>query len=161
MSRMVLIAALLSPILASAQQPKLPPDLDVTAIRGLCLQHDGRWPPLDTVARDIVTSVTGNARYRGADPVLWLLAWTFEPDTWMHEPLITIRNAELRRELQLSPTQTVFSYSALLTHGPLRQLVESLRQVERGRKLNPLESKVSDIHEKLTLLQTVFRASQL
>ncbi len=161
MSRIVLILAALSPILASAQEPKLPPELDVTAIRGLCLQHDGRWPPLDTVARDIVVSVTGNASVRGHDPVLWLLAWTFAPDTGMNEPLITIRNAELRRELQLSPTQTVFSYSELLSHRPLRSLIEALGQIERGRKMNPLESKVSDISDKLSLLQTVFRGQAI
>lgn len=161
MSRIVLILAAWSPILASAQDPKLPPDLDVTAIRGLCLQHDGRWPPLDTVARDIVTSVTGTASFRGCDPVLWLLAWTFAPDTWMNEPLITIRNAELRRELQLSPTQTVFSYSELLSHRPLRSLIEALGQIERGRKMNPLESKVSDISDKLSLLQTAFRGQAI
>ena len=161
MSRMVLVLALLSPILASAQQPKLPPDLDVTAIRGLCLQHDGRWPPLDTAARDVVNSVTGDAQFRGHDPVLWLLAWTFDPETWMREPLIAIRNAELRGELQLSPTQTVFSYSDLVSHRPLRSLVDALGQVERGRKMNPLESKVSDIHDKLILLQTVFRGQAI
>ena len=78
----------------------LPTTLDLEPIRGLPVQHDGRWPPLDTLARDTVQSVTGQAFHQDHDPVLLLLAWTFDPETWQHEPLIEIKNAELRTELR-------------------------------------------------------------
>jgi len=150
-------------VLAAAPLPKakLPTGLDLTKIRAIPVQHDGRWPPLDTLARDVVESATGDAFYAGHDPVLLLLAWTLDSQTWMREPLISVKSAELRGELQLSSVNTVFSYADLINHRPLRNQIQHLAHRERGRKLNPLESKVSDINEKLSLLQDVFTGRAL
>ncbi len=140
---------------AAARAAELPDALDLEVIRALPTQHDGRWPPLDTVARDIVESITGDALHDGHDPVLLLLAWTFDAERWQREPLIEIGNAELRAELQLSVSQTVYSYADLVGHRPLHKLVDELRLAGK-RKLNPLESKVGQIEEKLILLQRVW-----
>jgi len=109
---LISMAAAASPAPAAppAGRAAVPAGLDAGAIRSLVLQHDGRWPPLDTVARDLVQSVTGTQSFRGQDPVLVLLAWTFDPEAWRREPLIRIKNAELRRELKLPPSKRVFSY---------------------------------------------------
>lgn len=154
----LLIVPMIATVLVSAapDAPNLPASLDLDPIRSCPVQYDGRWPPLDTVARETVETVTGEVFYQGHDPVLLLLAWTFDPHTWQHQPLIRIGNAELRAELELSPTQTVYSYAELVNHQPLRSLTDDLANVESDRKLNPLESKVSDIHEKLVILQQVF-----
>jgi hypothetical protein len=103
-----MMATVLAP--AASDAPFLPTSLDLDPIRSCPVQHDGRWPPLDTLARETVEKVTGDVFYQGHDPVLMLLAWTFDPHTWQHQPLIRIGNAELRAELKLSPTQTVYSY---------------------------------------------------
>ena len=144
----------LTPFAASAAP--LPASLDLVPIRALVVQHDGRWPPLDTLARDTVDSVTGAEFHQGHDPVLMLLAWTFDPHTWRQEPLIEVGNPELRTELRLSHTQTVYSYAELVSHQHLLSLIDELAHVERSRKLNPLESKVSDINGRLVTLQQVF-----
>ena len=138
----------------------LPDTLDLSTIRAITVQRDGRWPPLDTLARDCVESVTDEMFFQGYDPVLIFLDWTFDPSTAMTEPLIPIRNAELRGELELPEAQEVFSYAELVSHRRLRELAESLAHVE-GRKLNPLESKVSGIEKKLSTLDAVFRGSIL
>jgi len=135
---------------------KLPRSLDLDVVRAIPVQHDGRWPPLDTLARDVVESVTGRVFYQNRDPVLWLLAWTFDPETWEQVPLITISNRQLRTELRLSPSQTVFSYAELVSHQRLQTLIDHLSHIEAGRKMNPLESKVSDIQDRLVSLQRVF-----
>ena len=155
MSRLVLpfLSLLLVPWPAAAQ---LPTSLNLDAIRALPVQHDGRWPPLDTVARDIVESVTGNAFHEGHDAVLLLLAWTFEPEVWQGQPLIKIDSAELRAELELPSGQTAFSYTELSTHQPFLALVDALRRAGSGRKLNPLEAKVGEIHQKLFTLRQLF-----
>ncbi|MEK7756905.1 MAG: hypothetical protein AAB385_06805, partial [Planctomycetota bacterium] len=140
---------------------ELPSSLDLSTVRELCVQHDGRFPPLDTMARDVVESVAGKAFCRQRDPVLWLLAWTFDPETWMKEPLISIGNAELRREIGLPQEQSVFSYAELVAHQRLRTLIGDLSRIEPGRKMDPLESKVSGINEKLMRLQSVFRGQTI
>ena len=139
----------------------LPRTLDLEAIRALPLQHDGRWPPLDTVARHMVKEVTGDSFYQGRDPVLWLLAWTFDPSTWMQQPLIRIENPEVRQGLRLPATQTVYSYAELVNHQYFRSLIMALADIEQGRKMNPLESMVSDINGRLDWLDRVFRGNAI
>lgn len=140
---------------------ELPTSLDLSTVRELCVQHDGRFPPLDTVARDVVESVAGKAYARQHDPVLSLLAWTFDPEMWMKEPLISIGNAELRREIGLPQEQSLFSYAELVGHKRLLTLIEDLSRIESDRKMDPLESKVSGINEKLMRLQGVFRGQAI
>jgi len=130
--------------------------LDLATIRSIPVQHDGRWPPLDTLARDVVESTTGQMFYLDADPVLWLLSWTFEPQAGMLQPLIAVSNAELRRELQLPEDKTRFSYAELLAHERLQELSEQLTHRDSHRKMDPLESKVADIEKKLDILHKVF-----
>ena len=155
MSHVVLTVFAVAISASSSLETKLPGTLDLTAIRGLVVQHDGRWPPLDTVARDIVESVTGHAFHRGHDPVLLLLAWTFAPQTWKQEPLISISNAELRAELKLPETKTVFSYTELINHPHLSSLIMGLSRAGKNGKVDPLQSKVSDISSKLAVFQEV------
>lgn len=138
-----------------AAEPVIPHLLDLDMVRAVPAQHDGRWMPLDTVARDYVESVTGKTRWQGHDPVTLLLAWTFDSVTWMDQPLIVISNAELRSELELPGDQTAFSYSTLVRHQPLRRLMDDAAMV-RGRKPDPLESKVIEIEQKLRRLDDVF-----
>lgn len=156
MSTFMTMYGLTAILMAGAVNPPLPQTLDLTAIRAVPLQHDGRWPPLDTVARDLVDSVTGDEFFQGNDPVLVLLAWTFDSSTWRDVPVIAIRNAELRRELHLSPTQNVYSFSELARHQHFRELADGLSRIPKGRKLDPLESKVSKIQGKLETLYDVF-----
>lgn len=140
----------------SAGAAESPASVDALALREIGVQHDGRYMPLDTLARDVVKSVTGKVKFDGGDPVLTLLAWTFEPKKWMNEPLITVANAELRKEIGLAPDRKVFSYVELSAHERLRSLIEGLEHAPQGRKMDPLESKVSGIHEKLLTLHNVF-----
>jgi len=133
-----------------------PTTLDFSIVRSIPTQHDGRYPPLDTVARDIVREVTGSIFPEGRDPVVLLLAWTFDSQAWMREPLIGIRNAELRQELQLPADKTVFSYWELAGHERLHELIDGLAHIGGDRKPNPLESKVSDISTQLMTLQRAF-----
>jgi len=141
-------------------EAKLPTSLDLSKIRTMVVQHNGRWMPLDTTARDVVEDITDDEFYGGQDPVLVLLAWTFDPDTWKQAPLIRIKNAELRSELKLSAEKTVFSHEELSGHHHLSHLINLLDST-RGRKLNPLEAKVNDIHGKLISLQQAFHGQTI
>lgn len=147
--------------LSAPTDPLLPLSLDLTPIRAVVVQHDGRWPPLDTVARDLVESVTGDEFFEGNDAVALLLSWSFDALAWRDVPLFSIRNAELRHHLKLSPSRKVFSHSELTSHRHLHALVDGLSRIREGRKLNPLEAKVRDIHEKLLVLQSIFSGQAL
>lgn len=156
MTCLAAILAAASSVLSSSTEARLPQSLDLSAVRALAVQHDGRWMPLDTVARDLVWQVTGTQGFRGRDAVTVLLSWTFDPAAWMREPLVPIANAGLRRELELPAGQTAFSFAELLSQRRLRSLIEGLGRLPHGRKPDPLESKVSDISDTLATLQQVF-----
>ena len=49
-----LVLALAAVALGAAESPeaRLPVSLDPAAVRALPVQHNGRWPPLDTLARE-------------------------------------------------------------------------------------------------------------
>ncbi|MCP4250821.1 MAG: cytochrome c biogenesis protein CcsA [bacterium] len=141
---------------ANASAAELPTSLDLEAIRAVPVQNDGRWQPLDTLARDMVASVTGSTVYQEHDPVAVLLAWTFEPRHWANHPLIEIGNAELRSELDLPADQTVFSYIDLINHRRLREIIGELANLPKDQKPDPLQSKASDINGKLGTLQRIF-----
>ncbi len=159
---------LVATVLAAPQNPAegsaaahLPETLDLSVVRGIITQHDGRWPPLDSVARDLVREVTGTAGYQGHDSVLWLLAWTFDPQKWMRQPLIPIGNAELREALELPQARTVFSYAELISHARLRELFNQLAHRESGKKPDPLESKVEAISAQLFEIQRIFEGRSI
>ena len=143
-------------MMPTARAAVIPTTVDLEALRALPVQHDGRIMPLDTLARDMVESVTGTMHYQGQDPVAVLLAWTWNKDAWQQKPLIAIGGVQLRRELELPEEQEVFSYEQLTGHRRLHALVDELRHRESNRKMDPLDSKVSDIHTKLITLQQVF-----
>jgi len=153
---LILALTLAVPGTAVAPEVSLPASLDLEPIRALVVQHDGRCMPLDTLARDTVESITGKMFYQGHDPVLLLLAWSFDGPTWEHQPLIRIGSAELRAKLELSETQTVFSGHELVNHRPLHSLIAKLRRIPQGRKLDALENKVADISHTLDKLYGVF-----
>lgn len=153
-----LVTTVLTATLATSPPnlPRLPASVPLDEIRMVTVQHDGRWPPLDTVARDLVNAVTGDESFAGHDAVALLLAWTFDSPTWRQAPLFSISNAELRRELQLPADKTVFSFAELTSHKPLHALVDEVAAASDDAKLDPLQQKASDIHSKLLKLQSVF-----
>ncbi len=163
-ARRILAATLATTLWAAtgaAAMPPVPAHLDLSEIRSLPLQHDGRWPPLDTVARDTVESITGRTFFRDIDPVVLTLAWAFVPEQWKSEPLITIGNAQLRAELKLPADRTTFSFMELAMHRRLAEVVRQAASVGNSRKLDPLEEKALGIQKRLTLLSQALGGRQL
>ena len=148
----LLLAAALPSAPARAAGPTWPAGLDLTPVRSLPALHNGRWMPLDTLARDVVYQVTGAQRSQSQDAVAVLLSWTFEPTVWLHEPVIRIASAELRKELSLPTDQELYSYVELMEHGPLQAQIDGLQHVPPGQKLDALQQKVSGIATQLGVL---------
>ncbi|MEW6072976.1 MAG: cytochrome c biogenesis protein CcsA [Planctomycetota bacterium] len=146
---------------ADGTVPPLSASLDPSGVRAVVVQHDGRWMPLETAARDYVQGITGAESFAGQDPALILLAWTFDASTWKGVPLIAVANAELRREIGLPAAQTVFSYDELVARKELHLLTDELALLEEGEKLDPLQSTVARIHRQLLALQQAFLGEAL
>ncbi len=156
-TRWVARAAAIVVMLMCAVAVGQPAEFDLSVVRAIPVQHDGRVMPLDTLARDVVEKVTGRSFFGGRDPVWWLLGWTIEPSRWRTEPLLSVRNEELRRELDLPADRTIFSYAELMGHARLQTLIHDLAHMPAGRKPDPLQAKVREIGDRLSMLREVFR----
>lgn len=156
-----LMITLTATLLTASNLPTLPSQLDLDELRTLPTQHDGRFPPLDTVARDLVWSVTGTERFNGHDPVLLLMGWTFQPERWMEAPLIHVGNDALRAALELPADREWFSYRFISSHQPLVNIITEVRQQGQGAQLDPLQKKASQIWSKLLTLDNVFAGNAI
>lgn len=63
--------------------------------------YNGRVAPFNTLARDFVLKLTGKASYGGLTPEQVVSGWLLRPDAWQHEPMILIKNKELRQLLHI------------------------------------------------------------
>jgi ABC-type transport system involved in cytochrome c biogenesis permease subunit len=142
--------------LAAASAADLPRSLDLAPLRRLVVQHDGRIMPLDTLARDVVWKVLGRKAYTDNDPVLLLLAWTFDAASWQRKPVVAIGNERLRAELQLPRGQTLFSYHDLVSHERFLSVLDQAEGLPPGRKRDALQQKVGRLSDQLVALQQVF-----
>ncbi len=62
----------------------------------LKVYYNGRICPLQTLAIDFTTKLTGKPKYKYANAEQVLLGWIFFPEKWQHVPLFDIRNEELK-----------------------------------------------------------------
>jgi cytochrome c-type biogenesis protein CcsB len=108
------------------------PALDVSAIRTLAVQDNGRVKPLDTYAREKVRTMCGRGGVAGEDPIETVLSIAFATDEWADYPLFAVPQVPLLTALgfpqekqRLSPVEVDQSVS----------LLEALAGGSRGRRL--------------------------
>ncbi len=65
--------------------------------------------PLSTLAIDFLQSVYGDRTYKGLSAVQVVYGWRLRPDAWKEEPMIQIRDSDLRRQLNIEGEYAKFS----------------------------------------------------
>ena len=60
-----------------------------------------RVAPFNTLALEVVRKVTGRSSYRGLTAEQVVTGWLLRPEAWRHEPLLLVKDKELRRLLGL------------------------------------------------------------
>ena len=63
--------------------------------------YNDRVAPFNTLARDFVLKLTGKTTYRGLSAEQVVSGWLLRPDAWQHEPMICVKNAQLRQLLHV------------------------------------------------------------
>jgi ABC-type transport system involved in cytochrome c biogenesis permease subunit len=171
MKRLALFA-----ILAAAQVAGQAPEreraaLDLDAIRRLPVLSNTRFQPLESYAREVVLSVTGEVEpKRGADgtpvkrgstanrkrgdPVLTYLEWWLTPEEARTVPWILIDRPGARKLMGLPTDQKEWdhaSYDELLANARFLDLAEELKERARTEKesLNLDEVEVLNVYRRL------------
>ncbi len=63
--------------------------------------YNGRVAPFNTLAHDFILKLYGKDSYGGLSPEQVVSGWLLRPDVWQNEPMILIKNKELRQLLGL------------------------------------------------------------
>lgn len=72
------------------------------SLRSQQVLYEGRVVTLNTLARDVVTKLYGKPTFRGLTPEQTLLSLRLFPETWKNQPLIKIKDKQVRRELGIT-----------------------------------------------------------
>ena len=131
-------------------QKKLLPALKRTQADSLAqeqvIYHD-RVVPFNTLARDFIQKLTGEASYKGLTPEQVIGGWLLYPEVWRNEPLIYIKNTELQHLLNL---QTPYARLTDLFDGSVYRLREHWQR-EQGQQ-NKLAKAIQETDEKVGLI---------
>ena len=118
--------------------------------------------PLDTLAREAVWNVTGKRSVWGVDPVAMALGWALEPQAWVIQPIVPVKDARLAAEIGLPPGTRWSSFQALARNERLNQLMDAARTAEQQeRPLAPLEKSAQKLEGRLLWMQTLLNRDAL
>ncbi len=70
-----------------------------TRFSKIWIDYHGRICPMQTLAIDFTTKITGKASFEGLSAEQFLLGWIFFSDDWKNVPLIDVKHPELRKLL--------------------------------------------------------------
>ncbi|HOW18429.1 MAG TPA: cytochrome c biogenesis protein ResB, partial [Phycisphaerae bacterium] len=99
-----LIAWIAAVIVAAGAAPRacarqFAQDVDLSRMRLIAVQHDGRFKPFDTLARETIQQITGDSVFDGQDPVYTYLDLMFRPAAYANRNLILVKKARVREVL--------------------------------------------------------------
>lgn len=141
---------LFSALQVTCKHKKLLPALKRTQADSLAqeqvIYHD-RVVPFNTLARDFIQKLTGEASYKGLTPEQVIGGWLLYPEVWRNEPLIYIKNTELQHLLNL---QTPYARLTDLFDGSVYRLREHWQR-EQGQQ-NKLAKAIQETDEKVGLI---------
>ena len=110
------------------------------------IYHD-RVVPFNTLARDFMQKLTGKPSYKGLTAEQVIGGWLLYPEVWRNEPLIYIKNAELRHLLNLP---TPYARLTDLFDGSVYRLQEHWQR-EQGKQ-SKLAKAIQETDEKVGLI---------
>lgn len=120
--------------------------------------YNDRVAPFNTLARDFVLKLYGRDHYHGLTPEQVISGWLLRPEVWQHEPMIQVKNAELRQLLHLEGKY------ARLTDFFNNKGEYLLQRYWKGgdnphfTPNNPLQKAIADTDEKVGLIMMLQRA---
>lgn len=116
------------------------------------IMYNNRVAPLQTFARDFTVKLTGKTSYKNYTPEQVIAGWIFFPSEWQDEPMIRIKNTELRQMLHVgeyAPLTAFFN-----DQGEYLLATFSSRLHEDGKE-TPLLKAISETDEKIQIIRMI------
>ncbi len=94
------------------------------------VQAGGRIKPFDSLAREVILSVTGSRNFERWDPVELMISWVVYPREWEAREFVLITRTDVKRQLGLPEAKKFFSPRELLQNSALVQYADLLPQAQ-------------------------------
>ncbi|MBI4430646.1 MAG: cytochrome c biogenesis protein CcsA [Candidatus Omnitrophica bacterium] len=129
---------------------------DVSAIRKLPVQYNGRVQPLESLAINLAETVHGRKSIDGLTALEFFFDLMSRPDVWYSRPVLKIGCLPLKRETGLDAGQNYFSMSELESSEGLQGMFAQLEaKSESGEDLLPLDRKTQSVRSALLMMNAV------
>ncbi len=126
--------------------------------------YQGRMKPLDTVAHEVISKITGKSTLFGLEPIQMLLGMVMEPSLYQRIPMIKIGHPKIAVKLGL-PKETKFAkFSDFFTPGS--EGYKLYQEITNASRKKPLEQSKYDkelikIDERVNVAYMAYQASLL
>jgi len=120
--------------------------------------YNNRITPLQTLARDFALKLTGKDKYGNYTAEQIFTGWLFYPNEWEKEPMIEVKNAELRSKLDLREKSSFLDFFDFSGIYKLEVYWDLLHQ---GGQQSALLKEVIALDEKIQLIVMLRRGALL
>lgn len=117
--------------------------------------YQGRIAPFSVAATDLIRKLTGKSVFRGASAEQITASLMLYPDQWINEPLLKVKNQELREKLNLGDSVYV-SLSRLYTPDGEYILQQLYSQTDQSTKL---AKAILDLDDRVSLLASALNGT--
>ncbi len=172
---MLLGLGMMAPQVAQAASPDLTPDMR-THMQTYALPHaqkfgrlsvqdpQGRMKPMDTVAHEIISKITGTSTLAGMEPVQILLGMIMEPSFYQQVPMIKVGHPKIAKELGLDTGAKFARFSDFFTQKEGNYKL--YKEITKASRKKPLEKSQYDkelikIDERTNIAYMAYQASLL
>lgn len=119
--------------------------------------YNNRIAPLQTLALDFTTKLTGKNSYKDFTAEQVLAGWIFFPEQWGKEPMLEVKNSRLRELLHIGKQTAVTDF---FTEKGEYRLEPYWKELHQG-KPDALQKAVSELDEKIQLVMMAQRKELL
>ncbi len=126
--------------------------------------YQGRMKPMDTVAHEVISKVTGKSSLFGLEPIQMLLGMVMEPSLYQSIPMIKIGHPKIAVNLGLPEESKFAKFSDFFTQG--KDGYKLYQEITDASRKKPLEQSKYDkelikIDERVNVAYMAYQASLL
>jgi ABC-type transport system involved in cytochrome c biogenesis permease subunit len=124
----------------------------------ISVDYNGRICPLQTMANDFTTKITGKDHYHDLTGVQFLFGWLFYPEQWQNEPFVVLKSAKLQA---ITGTEGTACFADFMEPDGNNKLNPYYHQIYGGAKLEGWLKEASKIDDKIHLIEMLLEGELL
>ncbi len=134
----IVMMAASTAIASDEQAPSLPRDI-ASEMGDLYILHNDRICPFQTFARQFTAKLYGKTSYKGLSAEQVATGWIFFYDNWKNEPMIKIKNGNVRHILAIEGKYaSLEDFYRTVSTGAMQQAIDSLQAIDDQATLRAL-----------------------